>query len=1074
MKSFFAKLPIPPSRKITLRMHPSRDIVNRPFTTAAGLLLLVALFSASQCFGQTTLLPEPMEDVDFFETRIRPLLINHCLDCHSDASAKTSGGLALDSRQGWQRGSDSGQVIVPGKPEKSLLIAAVRRHDGVSAMPPNDGGKPLSQQQIDDLDTWISRGAIDPRVRSEHIAGMSSEKAKSWWAFQPLSRAAPPTIGNPDLAFNPVDNFIVKELEARGLQPLDVADRRTWIRRATLDLTGLAPTPEEIESFLHDSSDEAFATVIDRLLASPAYGERWGRHWLDIARYADTAGDGADYPVREASKYRDWVVRAFQSNMPWNEFLRQQIAGDIYAKDHPDSNYADLVTATGFLAIGKRYGYSPSPDFQHLDFADVIDSVGRSILGLSIGCARCHDHKYDPITIKDYYGLYGILQSTQWAFPGGEEHKRPANFPPLIPPAEVRERERIKADQLGEIDLKISKTQQSRLAADPRFRAGGIDLDLESQELDKPPGKPWLSAGPNSVCVPAQSPFQHIFGEGTRGVRLGHGTPHEGLRYVFEKRVTPSDGNIVHFAIDFRTVSSNTANSLSSEKATQTDNGSCRFYLGRGVIESTAIECSISVNEFAIKENNTWRVIAPIEPDRWYHLQLSIDRETKSISGTIESSDQKFAVNSVPIPSTWDGILDTFICDGFGHREGTVIARDLDNLGLQTLPLPRKGDAPPPRIVESQESKTQLADLDQLLGHLQQERARLVASEIYPVAYGVSDGKPVDANIQLRGEPDKLSEMVPRRFLEIFGSPPIARPEAESGRRDLANWLAGPSNPLTPRVWVNRVWHWHFGRGLVATTSDFGARGELPTHPELLDWLASEFVASGWDVHALHRTIMLSRTYRLSSVTHPEEGQPASISRACEIDQSNLNLWRFARRPLDAESIRDCMLQVSGLLDPNVPGEHPFPPVDSWGYTIHNPFHAVYESDHRSIYLMSQRNRRHPYLSLFDSADPNLSVAERSSTTTPTQSLFLMNSPFVHRVSIAFAQQIVASSEDHANRIRWAHERALGRRATDRDVDRGLRFLNNYCDSKGEIDSNAAWSAYARVLLTSNLFLFME
>lgn len=334
MKSFFAKLPIPPSRKITLRMHPSRDIVNRPFTTAAGLLLLVALFSASQCFGQTTLLPEPMEDVDFFETRIRPLLINHCLDCHSDASAKTSGGLALDSRQGWQRGSDSGQVIVPGKPEKSLLIAAVRRHDGVSAMPPNDGGKPLSQQQIDDLDTWISRGAIDPRVRSEHIAGMSLEKAKSWWAFQPLSRAAPPTIGNPDLAFNPVDNFIVKELEARGLQPLDVADRRTWIRRATLDLTGLAPTPEEIESFLHDSSDEAFATVIDRLLASPAYGERWGRHWLDIARYADTAGDGADYPVREASKYRDWVVRAFQSNMPWNEFLRQQIAGDILSLIH--------------------------------------------------------------------------------------------------------------------------------------------------------------------------------------------------------------------------------------------------------------------------------------------------------------------------------------------------------------------------------------------------------------------------------------------------------------------------------------------------------------------------------------------------------------------------------------------------------------------------------------------------------------------------------------------------------------------------------------------------------------------
>jgi hypothetical protein len=475
-----------------------------------------------------------------------------------------------------------------------------------------------------------------------------------------------------------------------------------------------------------------------------------------------------------------------------------------------------------------------------------------------------------------------------------------------------------------------------------------------------------------------------------------------------------------------------------------------------------------------MKENSNWRVVAPLEPDRWYHLQLSIDRETKTISGTIESSDQSFAVNHVPVPSTWDGILDTFICDGFGHREGTVIARDLDNLALQTTPLPRKGDQPLPRIAESAESKTRLADLDQRLAQLQQERARLVSSEIYPVAYGVSDGKPVDAKIQLRGDPDKLSELAPRRFLEIFGGSPISHAESESGRRDLAHWLTGPSNPLTPRVWVNRVWRWHFGRGLVPTTSDFGARGEPPTHPALLDWLASEFVASGWDVHALHRTIMLSRTYRLSSATHSEGSQPGSISHASEIDPGNRNLWRFARRPLDAESIRDCMLQVSNLLDPRIPTEHPFPPVDSWGFTIHNPFHAVYESDHRSIYLMSQRNRRHPYLSLFDSADPNLSVAERSSTTTPTQSLFLMNSPFVHRVSAAFAKQILARSEDQSSRIRWVYEKALGRSATDRDIDRGLRFIENYRGADGQVDSDAAWSAYARVILTSNLFLFLE
>ena len=554
------------------RMYSFWFIVNRlVYKHVVCVQFLLALISVTRCSGQDAVPAERIEDVDFFEARIRPLLIDHCLACHSDASAKTSGGLALDTRQGWQRGSDSGQVIVPSKPDESLLIAAIRRHDGVSAMPPDEGGKPLSQQEIEDLVTWISRGAADPRVRSEHLGGMSLESAKSWWAFQPLTHPLPPTISNPDLAFNPVDHFIVSQLEEQGIQPLNVTDKRTWIRRATLDLTGLAPTPEEIESFLNDPSDEAFSTVVDRLLASPAYGERWGRHWLDVARYADTAGDGSDYPVREASKYRDWVIRAFQSNMPWNEFLRQQVAGDLCAQDNPDANYADLVTATGFLAIGKRYGYSPSPDFQHLDFADVIDSVGRSVLGLSIGCARCHDHKYDPITIKDYYGLYGILQSTQWAFPGGEEHKRPANFPPLIPPAEVRELEKIKSDRQAALDRRISEIQLSRLATDPRFRAGGIDLDLESQDLEKPPGKPWLSAGPNAVCAPAQSPFQHIFGEGTRGVRLGHGTPHEGLRYVFERRVTPSDGNNIHFAIDFRSLGSPSSQPTNPEKASASE-----------------------------------------------------------------------------------------------------------------------------------------------------------------------------------------------------------------------------------------------------------------------------------------------------------------------------------------------------------------------------------------------------------------------------------------------------------------------------------------------------------------------
>ena len=681
----------------------------------------------------------------------------------------------------------------------------------------------------------VSKGAVDGASGQRH------------WAFQALGHPLPPLLASNSWHVQPLDRFVMARLQEHELQPNPLADRRTLIRRATFDLTGLPPTAMEIEKFLGDPSADSFEKLVDRLLASPAYGERWGRHWLDIARYADTAGDGADYPVREAVKYRDWVIRAFNADQPFDQFVREQIAGDILVDQGSPDQQVRGVTATGFLAVGKRYGYQPSPDYQHLDFADAIDSLGRSLLGLSLGCARCHDHKYDPVTAADYYALYGIFQSTRWAFPGGEEQKRPSAFPPLVSAEEAARLDKAKAAELAPLDEMLADLKRKRSALDGKS------------------------------------------------------------------------------------------------------------------------------------------IVPPITP-----------------------------------------------------------AADLAD---------------------------RLKKLDAEIATAAKLRATEAAKEAYPVAYGVSEDKPVNARIQLRGEPGKLGDEVPRRFLEILGGDPVPASATGSGRLELATWLTRPTNPLTPRVFVNRVWQWHFGQGLVTTPSDFGLRGEPPSHPELLDWLASEFIASGWSVKALHRLILRSQTYQRAS-----DDDAANFER----DPANRWLWRHARQPLDAESIRDAMLAVSGRLDRNIPGPHPFPPVETWAFTIHNPFHAVYDSNHRSVYLMQQRNRRNPYLALFDAADPNQSMAQRLPTTTPTQTLYLMNSAFVQQQSQAFARRLLAASVDDAARVRLAFEMAQGRVPEELETGQAISFLSAYrqklagMEKPPESERELAWAGLARVLLTGNAFLYVD
>ena len=1007
----------------------------------------IALFISVPGLAQT--------DVEFFEARIRPLLVTHCLKCHGEQ--KQEADLRLDTAEQWQKGGLSGAVIIPGEPENSLLLRAVQKTDPDLKMPPGD--EQLSAQEISDLEQWIKRGAVDPREPSDAPSEkLTLAQAANFWSFQPVARPMVPTRQATDSwSRTPIDRFIKARLDAAALAPTQDADKRTLIRRATFDLTGLPPTPEEIDHFLADTNSNALVKVIDRLLDSPAYGERWGRHWLDVARYADTAGDGADYPVREAVKYRDWVINAFNTDQPYDEFIRDQIAGDIIAATGPTELYASRVSATGFLAIGKRYGYKPSPDYQHLDFADVLDSLGRSLLGLSIGCARCHDHKYDPISAADYYALYGIMQSTSWAFPGGEEQKRPSDFPGLVPPDVAKQLEQTQASEITIIDQQLSSLRLEQSQRDVNWHAGGVDLGMEGQTIGKPLKDPWVGAGPLEIKAESQSPYRHVHPQGTRGIHLGSGLPTDGIRYVFKNELQASSSKTIYFNIDFRTPSA-------TEK-----NGAYRFYLGQGVVQSLAVEFSIVPNAFALRNGSKWEILRSLETDKWYTLQIAIDTQSKTYTGVLGAPDDWTAFVDKKIAPAWNGRVDCFICDAFGHIPGPASARDIDNLGLMDTPFASPGspDVLPP--TQTTEEKARLTEIQTELERLEKIRSSLAIRKPYEVAYGVSEGPPVNARVQLRGDPEKLGDEVPRRFLEVFGADRLPGNYQGSGRLQLADWLTRPSNPLTARVFVNRAWQWHFGQGIVFTPSDFGSRGAMPTHPQLLDWLVCEFIDSGWSVKQLHRIIMQSRTYQLASLDH---------SQGIEVDPENKLYWKYSRRPLDAESMRDAMLAVSGNLAQSTPGPHPFPEVNTWNFTIHHPFHAVYPSNHRSVYLMTQRNRRHPYLSLFDSADPNLSIGKRQPTITPTQTLYLMNSPFVHEQATGFAQHILQSAHTIETRLHLAFEIGHGKQPPQTEFQAAVDFLTTYADKLStqprEQAEQEAWSALARVILTSNDFLFVD
>jgi len=823
------------------------------------------------------------EGVEFFEKKIRPVLLESCYGCHSAQARKPQGGLLLDSREAMLRGGASGQpAVVPGDPERSLIIAAIRYTDPKLQMP--FGGK-LPDRVVKDFEEWVRMGAPDPRqaaaapttARGPYDLG----EAKKFWSFQPVKDHEPPAVKNAAWARTPVDCFILAELEKRGLKPAPDADRRTLIRRATFDLTGLPPTPREVDDFLADASPDAFAKVVDRLLASPHYGERWGRHWLDLVRYADTAGCNSDFPVPAAYKYRDYVIKSFNDDKPYDQFIREQIAGDLLPSKTEAEKF-ERVVATGYIAISRRFG-SRDVD-QNLTIDDTIDNVGKAFLGLSVSCARCHDHKFDPIPTADYYALYGIFKSTRYSFPGTEIYPRPHSLVPLV---------------AGKDAERLEKYQKE---------VAELDLKRESLQVE-------------------------------RG-----------------------------------------------------------FVRGRQLQQQAGAEALAKATGKSLKTDQIGRVVPVgklIEEDH-------DDRNLKTGESSTRSVEQ--------------------------------INAELDKVKARSAEL--GGDAP---NVEK--------------------------------AYAVAEDIPADARVHRKGDPKNLGEEAPRGFLQILGGDRLPPGSKGSGRAELAEWLSRASNPLTARVFVNRVWLHHFGKGIVETPNDFGKRGSAPTHPELLDHLAARFVEGGYSVKRMHRLLMLSRAYQMGS---PDDAANAAI------DPANVYCWRFNRRRLEAEEIRDAMLAVGGALERGPGGEHPFPKEGTWRFTQHHPFVASYEHNRRGVYLMQQRIRAHPQLSVFDAADTNTATGERPPSTTPLQALFMMNDPFVHKQADNFAVRVGLAFADDAKRIGYAYRLAFGRPPSPAEVSKGLEYLRDIRPDLSEIDlpeeeqTRAALASYLRVLLSSSEFIFLD
>lgn len=912
------------------------------------ILLTSALLCASDSQADE---PTPA-DLEHFEKKIRPLLIKYCHECHG-SSGKVEGNLRLDGEANWLKGGDTGPAIVPGKPDESEFIKAIR-YGGDIEMPPT-GKLPL--EVIKTFEEWITKGAPAPKGEGAEIFRriIDIEKGREFWSYRAVTNPPLPMVKGDRWPGNTIDHFILAKLESAKLQPSAEASREVLVRRLYFDLWGLPPTPEQIDAFVKDPTPIAYEKLVDQLLDSKHFGERFGRHWLDVARFGESL-TLRGFVLPNAWRYRDYVIDSFYRDLPYDRFIREQIAGDLLL---PEVNELDIVKrrkqaiAVTFLTLGNNNLEEQDKKQLEMDVVDEqLDVIGKAILAQTITCARCHDHKFDPIPTRDYYALAGILRNSKML-----EHENVSKWIETRLPLTTAE------------EITLQKNKEILVQGERRLAA----LKREIGELKADLG---LKVDPKQVA--AASDFPGIVVDEAEAKKVGE--------WVHSTSVKP--------------------------------------FIGSGYLHDND----------ALKGEKTLTFTPKLPSDGKYEVRLAYtpgENRAAMVPITIFSADgEKNVTVDMKSPPSIEGRFvslgeyrfeaagQSFVIVSTENTRGHVIADAVQFLPTGTKPerpanlaFASEGSDAAAEFASKQERlASALQSLEKLPKLLQVWKDELDA---LPKGMTLQESREItDCPVHLRGSVHTLGEVVPRGFLQVATSTAAARlPSNQSGRKELADWLSSSQNPLTARVYVNRVWHWLFGAGLVRSVDNFGSTGELPSHPELLDHLAAHFMSDGWSTKKLVRKIVLSQTYRQSSQER---------SDAFEVDPENRLIWRVNRKRLEAECLRDAMLQISGgLLEGGSGPNYPSGLAADYGYAK--------ESLLRSVYLPVFRNALPAIYEPFDFADPSMVVGARNSSTTAPQALYLLNATLPHDCAKGAATKLHGFSSDDKICIENAFRLCLGR-----------------------------------------------
>ncbi len=1095
-----------------------------------ALLRCAVLLFLSGGISGSAAIADDAEALVHFEKHVRPLLVKHCYECHSRDAKRLEGNLYLDRRSGLVRGGDSGSALTPAALDSSLLLQAVRYE--TYEMPPR--GK-LSDADIAHLERWVKSGAPWPK---EEMAGAPvREQGFDWkrrkqqhWSWQPVTEPTVPTVEQVDWPRNEIDNFILAKLQQQQMKPAPPAKRHEWVRRVYFDLTGLPPTAEQTQAALADTRPDAEARLVDELLSSPHFGEKWARHWMDLVRYAETYGHEFDYPIPHAYQYRDYLIRALNADVPYNQLLREHVAGDLLAnpRRHVEHGGNESVIGTGFWFLGEAL-HAPTDVRGDLStrIENQIDVFSRAFLGLSVACARCHDHKFDPISKEDYYALYGILNSSHRAESWIDPHQR------------IEE----KIQQLERLQRQAGELLVASLQNDPLLKPGEITRDFRAlhpllaqsgnetpsaeqlQQLAEKSGSDaqrlqrWIDALRDPFVQSPSHPASILVSSLKRGMQpdelkksFTESRELAAKREMWEQnavrldglesssprwrstgeafRQTPVQG--IQFRSDTDTIELLRPMTWDSGRLSSRLRGSIRSPIF--ILDQPNVHVLVNARNATLRvviENYFMDHYQPLlfrdvtkkaidTKGEWNWVTLSGDLKNHQgrrayfeilDEGDGEASVAEIWMTAQAAPSTRPSAFAMRLGDGDVSATPQDLASQIESAIRQAVLSTTPTEATPDAV----------ALLNWLLKHKLLEGGSSVRDSLaqlavtsaavpHPVAVlSMVEGDALDEPVHIRGSDENFGEVVPRRFLvAIAGEQQPVIPDG-SGRRELAERLVDPANPFYSRVIVNRLWHHLIGRGLVASVDDFGEMGQKPSHPELLDWLATDFLRNQSSMKQTIRKIVLSQTYCMSSALQSPDFE--------ERDPENIWLHRMNVRRLPAESIRDGLLTVSGRLDRTMGGPgvrtHMTEFMQGRGRPKDN---GPLDGDgRRSVYIEIRRNFLSPFLLTFDMPSPFSCMGRRATSNVPSQPLILMNDPFVAGQAAHWASQSLNEPMSPTDRIGRLFLQAFSRVPDAAESQAVLDFLEEQAQEYNcQLDDVRVWADLCHVLFNRKEFYYLK